>query len=124
MASFTDMVTACADNATNPTPACDTDDAEVPYSDVSAPPTLTKTATNTTCVIDQTYDVVVTNTSALESLTLNTLSDDIYGNITQVQGNVQSTTCGQAAQWRRCAAGFDRGGWQLHLFVCGKEHQL
>ena len=59
--SFMDMVTACANNATNPTPICDDDDAEVPYTDVSLPPTLTKTAVNTQCRIDVTYNVVVTN---------------------------------------------------------------
>jgi hypothetical protein len=59
--------------------------------------TLTKTAVNTQCVIDATYDVVVSNGSTFETLTLNTLSDDVYGNITQVQGNVQSTTCGGAS---------------------------
>ena len=35
--------------------------------------------------------------NAQDTLTLNTLTDDVYGNITQVQGNVISTTCGQVA---------------------------
>ena len=70
-------------NVTNPTPVCDTDDAEVPYTDVSSAPTLAKTASATACQIDQTYAVVVTNTSPTESLTLNTLTDNIYGNITR-----------------------------------------
>jgi hypothetical protein len=39
----------------------------------------------------------VTNTSKIDTLTLNSLTDDVYGNITQVQGNVISTTCGQAS---------------------------
>jgi hypothetical protein len=94
---FTDVVTACADNATNPEDVCNTDDAVVPYTDVSSAPTLTKTASSSQCLIDTTYNVVVTNTNALESLTLNTLIDDVYGNITQVQGNVRSTTCGQVS---------------------------
>ncbi len=93
--SFVDVVTACADNATNPTDVCDTDDAEVPYSDVESAPTLAKTASSSQCTIDTTYDVVVTNTSALDTLTLNSLTDNVYGDITQVQGNIQSTTCGQ-----------------------------
>ena len=92
---FPDTVTACADNATNPVDVCDDDDAEVPYTDVSSLPTLTKTASSAACVIDVTYNVVVNNTNATESLTLNTLTDNVYGNITQVQGNVRSTTCGQ-----------------------------
>jgi hypothetical protein len=95
--NFVDVVQGCADNITNPDDVCDSDDAEVPYSDESSAPTLTKTASSTQCVIDVTYNVVVTNTSAFETLTLNTLIDDVYGNITQVQGNVQSTTCGQAS---------------------------
>jgi hypothetical protein len=93
---FRDVVTACADNVTNPTDVCDTDDAEVPYADVSAPPSLTKTASDAQCVIDVTYDVVVNNASGLDSLTLNTLVDNVYGNITQVQGDIRSTTCGQS----------------------------
>jgi hypothetical protein len=44
-----------------------------------------------------TYAVVVTNASAIDTLTLSALNDDVYGNITQVQGNVISTTCGQAS---------------------------
>jgi hypothetical protein len=95
--SFVDVVTGCADNITNPTDVCDSDDAEVPYTDVSSAPTLAKTASNAQCVIDVNYDVVVNNTNALETLTLNTLIDDVYGDITMVQGNVQSTTCGQVS---------------------------
>jgi hypothetical protein len=94
--SFTDVVTGCANNATNPTPVCDDDDATVPYSDVPQPPTLTKTASAPQCRIDVTYNVVVTNSSAQDTLTLSALNDNVYGNITQVQGRVISTTCGQA----------------------------
>ena len=95
--SFPDVVTACANNVSAPTPACDSDDAEVPYRDVEEPPSLTKTVGNKQCQIDVTYNVVVTNGSAQDTLTLNTLTDAPYGDITQVQGNVISTTCGQAA---------------------------
>jgi hypothetical protein len=90
--SFPDVVTACADNITNPDDVCDSDDAEVPYSDVEQPPTLTKAA-SPQCQIDVTYNVVVTNGSAQDALTLNTLSDNVYGDITQVQGSILSTTC-------------------------------
>jgi hypothetical protein len=93
--SFTDVVTGCGTNITSPTPVCDDDPAEVPYADVPQPPTLTKAATSTQCRIDVTYNVVVTNGSAQDALTLNTLNDDVYGDITQVQGDVISTTCGQ-----------------------------
>jgi hypothetical protein len=94
--NFTDTVTACADNITNPNDVCDTDPAEVPYADVSSAPTLTKTA-SPQCVIDVTYTVVVNNTSGTETLTLNTLNDNIYNNITTSgHDNIQSTTCGQS----------------------------
>ena len=95
--AFKDTVTACANNVTNPTPVCDTDDAEVPYTDLSSPPTLSKTASNTQCQIDQTYDVVVTNTSGLDTLTLSALNDNVYGSITSVHDSILSTTCGQAS---------------------------
>jgi hypothetical protein len=94
---LTDVATACGTDTNGHTNLCDDDDAEVPYSDVQQPPALTKTATATACQTDVTYAVVVTNGSAQDTLTLNTLNDDVYGNITQVQGNVVSTTCGQSA---------------------------
>jgi hypothetical protein len=100
--SDTDTVTGCANNATNPTPVCDDGSATVPYTDVPQPPSLTKTAAATSCRIDQTYDVVVTNGSAQDTLTLNTLSDNVYGNITTAAGAsctgtcIVSTTCGQS----------------------------
>jgi Domain of unknown function DUF11 len=101
--SFTDTVTACASNITTPTPICRTAPATVTYTDVPQPPTLTKTAAGTACRIDQTYNVVVTNTSAQDELTLNTLNDDVYGDITTAAGSsctgtcIVSTTCGQAS---------------------------
>jgi Domain of unknown function DUF11 len=91
--SFPDVVTVCANNPTNPNQVCRSDDATVPYSDVPQPPSLTKTATNTQCQIDVTYTVVVTNGSTQDVLTLNTLSDDVYGSITTVHDNVISTGC-------------------------------
>ena len=99
--SFTDVVTGCANNFTDPTPTCDDDDAEVPYTDVPQPPNLTKTASAPQCRIDVTYNVVVTNTSAQDTLELKTLSDDVYGDITNYAGDsctgtcIVSTTCGQ-----------------------------
>jgi hypothetical protein len=95
--SFVDVVTACADNASNPEDVCASDDAEVPYDDEPSPPTLVKTAGSSACVIDTTYDVTVNNTSAIDSLTLNTLTDDVYGDITSATGAIRSTSCGTAA---------------------------
>jgi hypothetical protein len=95
--SVTDTVTGCGTNATSPDEVCDADPAEVPYTDVPQPPSLTKTASSAQCQIDVTYNVVVTNGSTQDTLTLSSLTDNVYGNITQVQGNVISTTCGQPA---------------------------
>ena len=83
--SFTDVVTACAANVANPE-VCKTDDATVLYSDVPQAPTLAKAATGKECRIDVTYTVVVTNNPGHDptpsALTLTSLSDDVYGNIT------------------------------------------
>jgi len=43
-----------------------------------------------------TYNVVVTNGSTQDALTVSSLSDNIYGDITSVHGGVLSTTCGQS----------------------------
>ena len=88
-------MTACGTNRPTRTPnaVCDSDEASVPYLDVSVGPTLTKTATSSQCVIDVRYDVAVNNLNPQETLTLKALIDDVYGNITLVQGDVQSTTC-------------------------------
>jgi hypothetical protein len=94
--SFTDVVEACGSNIANPE-VCKTDDATVLYSDVPQAPTLAKAATGFACQIDVTYTVVVTNNPGQDptpsALTLTSLIDAPYGDITQVQGNVLSTTC-------------------------------
>jgi hypothetical protein len=92
--SFTDVVTGCVDLFGQE--KCDDDDAVVPYADQPQPPSLTKTATAAACQTDVTYAVVVTNGSAQDTLTLKTLNDDVYGDITTVHDNVISTTCGQS----------------------------
>jgi uncharacterized repeat protein (TIGR01451 family) len=57
----------------------------------NAPPaaSLTKTATE----VLVTYAVEVCNDSDAEALTLDLLDDDIYGNITLVQGDITKTDC-------------------------------
>jgi hypothetical protein len=101
--TFTDVVEACGTDEGGTTDICDDDDAVVTYTDVQQPPQLSKTATGAACVVDVTYTVVVTNTSAQDTLTLNTLTDDKYGSITSAHaagggfGQVVSTTCGTAA---------------------------
>lgn len=93
---LTDVATACGTDSFGHANLCDDDDAEVPYSDVQQPPTLTKTATGAACQTDVTYAVVVTNGSAQDTLTLSALNDNVYGDITTVHDNVISTTCGQS----------------------------
>jgi hypothetical protein len=96
---FPDTVTTCAINVSNPTPPgkCRVDAAAVRYLDVPQAPVLTKAVGGKQCQIDVTYNVVVTNNVGNDPtpgvLTLNTLNDDKYGNITVVQGNVISTNC-------------------------------
>jgi hypothetical protein len=93
--TFTDIASACAVNPTQETPVCRTDDATVPYSDVPQAPALTKTATSVQCQIDATYTVVVTNAAGNDPspgvLTLNALTDDRCGSITQV--HAANTAC-------------------------------
>ena len=76
------------DNEGNP--ASDSDDETVTVTDVPPDASLTKTATMAVV----TYEVVVTNESGVEELELTMLEDDQFGDITQVQGDIQSTTCG------------------------------
>ena len=90
----TDIVEVCADQpGVNPL-VCGDDDADVDITDVYTAPTVQKTAQSTAnCRVDVTYQVVVSNNSEVDLLTLNTLSDDRFGNIAAVQGDVISTTC-------------------------------
>lgn len=91
---ITDTVTACGTDQFGHSNLCDDDPAEVTYVDVSTPPSLAKTATSTQAVaVDVAYSVAVTNNSTVDVLTLTSLVDDKFGDITSVQGNVQSTTC-------------------------------
>lgn len=70
-------------------PVSDDDDATVNLNDVPPAASLTKTAVQ----VIATFEVVVTNDSAAESLSVDALLDDQFGDITAVQGNVVSTTC-------------------------------
>jgi hypothetical protein len=100
--TVTDTVTACGTDSFAHTNLCDDDDATVTYTDVQENPSLTKSAIATACQIDATYQVVVTNNSAQDALTLKTLDDDKFGDITSTHaagggfGQVVSTTCGQS----------------------------
>jgi len=90
----TDIVTATArDDENNRVSA--TDDATVRLTDVLPSINVDKTATPLTLGEPGgtfTFGVRVSNTS-VEPITLTNLTDDVYGSITTVQGNVVSTTC-------------------------------
>ncbi|NOU50207.1 hypothetical protein HG263_06580 [Pseudoalteromonas sp. JBTF-M23] len=65
------------------------DDATVNIQNTPPAATLVKTATQ----VIATYQVSVSNDSDAESLTITQLADDMFGDITVVAGNIQSTTC-------------------------------
>jgi hypothetical protein len=90
----TDVVTACVTQSGVTQPICDNDSADVDITDVFTAPTLQKSAQSTAnCQLDATYQVVVSNNSSVDKLTVNSLNDDTFGNIASVQGPVLSTTC-------------------------------
>ena len=88
-----DTVRVCSTQQGSGATVCDEDDAEVTIADVPSTPTLAKTARSAACTVDVTYQVVVSNNSAIDTLSVDSLTDDKFGDITQVQGNVVSTTC-------------------------------
>jgi hypothetical protein len=79
---ITDTVTACGTDSFGHGNLCDTGDATVTISDISNPPSLTKDAISATFTVDVTYQVVVTNNSAIDTMTVNSLTDDKFGDIT------------------------------------------
>jgi hypothetical protein len=98
--TITDTVEACGDQTNNGNQVCDDDDADVTITDVSATPTLTKTATAAAnCHMDVSYTVTVSNNSAIDTLTVNSLNDDKFGDLTNAIGanagndQVVSTDC-------------------------------
>ena len=107
-ASITDTVDLCGTQSGNGNTVCDDDDATVTITDVASTPAVTKTATTATAcslTVDVTYTVGVSNPSTVDTLTVNSLTDDKFGDITQVQGNVISTTCVPDASSATCEAG-------------------
>jgi hypothetical protein len=78
---------------------CGDDDATVDITDVFEEPTLEKTAQATNdCQVDVTYQVVVSNNSEIDVLTVEDLSDDQFGDITSVHDDVLETTCDNLPQ--------------------------
>lgn len=94
----TDVVEVCGDQTNTNEEICGDDPASVTVSDVPAVPALVKTAQSSSCTVDVNFQVVVSNNSVVnDTLTVNSLMDDKFGDITQVQGNVISTTCATGA---------------------------
>lgn len=97
-ASFTDKACVSGTDSNTPSnavgPTCNT--ASVSINDVKPTATLEKTAAGGICAVER-FDVKVTNTDGVEDLSLTALSDDKFGDITSVQGNVYGTTCGVSA---------------------------
>jgi hypothetical protein len=92
----TDKVTATAYQSSNGATISGFDTADVDIVNLpgDAEPTLAKTAQGVAnCRMDATYQVVVNNNSTVDKLTVKSLTDDKFGDITQVQGKVLSTTC-------------------------------
>jgi hypothetical protein len=84
----TDTVAASGTDDDNQAVMCGAS-ATVNIADVAPSANLVKNA----LMVVTTYEVVVTNLSTAESLELTALNDDKFGDITQVQGDVVSTTC-------------------------------
>ncbi|MDC0671069.1 hypothetical protein [Nannocystis radixulma] len=101
--TLTDVVTGCVSQPNVPNPICATDDATVTITDAPpVTPTLLKTALSTAncrMQVDATYEVKVTNQSAVDAQTVTAFNDDKFGNISTIHGpspgveEVLSTNC-------------------------------
>jgi hypothetical protein len=87
-----DEVTICGTSQNNA--PCDSDDETVAVTDfVGAAPSLTKTALSAGCDVKVNYQVTVTNHSAVDTLSLNSLTDDLFGDLTVEGGDIVETDC-------------------------------
>jgi hypothetical protein len=87
-----DKVTICGTSQNNA--PCSTGTATVAVTDFVGPdPTLTKTAVSAGCDVKVDYQVTVTNNSAVDTMKLNKLKDDLFGDLTVVGGDIVSTKC-------------------------------
>ena len=90
----TDTVTVTATQPSTGSTLTDDDPASVEILNVGNTPSVTKTAQATAnCSVDATYQVVVSNASEVDTLTVNSLSDDQFGSLTSIHDNVISTGC-------------------------------
>jgi len=88
-----DTATVCSTQQGTGATVCGKGNALVTVTDVPSTPTLAKTAQSAACTVDVTYQVVVSNNSTFDTVTVNSLTDDKFGDITHVQGDVVSTNC-------------------------------
>lgn len=87
-----DEVTICGTSENNA--PCASDKATVAVTDFVGPdPTLTKTAVSAGCDVKVNYQVTVTNNSAIDAMKLNKLTDDLFGDLTVVGGDITETGC-------------------------------
>lgn len=102
-----DTVDACVTQKDVPEgtePTCGSDDAVVTFTDKFTPPSLDKRIVARSCLVDVEYEVAVKNHSDLDTLTVNALSDDKFGDITATHGAgngfeaVTETNCAPPAQ--------------------------
>jgi len=96
----TDIVTVVANQPSTGNDISDFDDADVDIVDIASAPTVDKTAQSTAnCQVDVSYQVVVNNSSDFDTLMVNSLNDDKFGNISMVHAagggfsQVVETTC-------------------------------
>lgn len=91
----TNTVTAKAYQESTGKDIVDSDDATVDV--INLPdeivPGVTKTAQSASCRLDVVYQVVVSNNSVVDTLTVDALKDDRFGDLTSVHDSVIATDC-------------------------------
>ncbi|MCW5844926.1 MAG: carboxypeptidase regulatory-like domain-containing protein [Caldilinea sp.] len=93
--SETDVVTVFGQDGEGNT-VSSSDDATVTLTDTPASIAVSKTANVTSLPFPgglATFTVAAQNTSAVDAVTLEAITDTVYGNVTQVTGNMVATTC-------------------------------
>ena len=95
--TITDVVEVCSDQNNTGAKICDDDDADVTITDEQSTPSLAKTAQSAGCTVNVMYQVVVSNNSSIDTLTVDSLTDNMFGDITKDKnsGNtlIDSTNC-------------------------------
>jgi len=122
--THTDTVTVFAiDQSTAMNSIQDSDSATIMITDVAPTAMVTKAVDDINCV-NVTYDVDVENTSSAESLSVTALTDNSYGSITSVQGDVTATNCSvpQTLQPAGAANNADTYSCSFDASFCGTQH--